>query len=275
MTGRFVRTPAAALYLLSLAIVTTAAAAAADGQAVAIGFAPPLGAPYLYRIEQTRTVEGRESRFVSERLLRFEKAADGYTLFVTLQRVDTDAPPAAAEPFRAALLPLVGVEHRFHLDGGGEVKTLEDAATIRTRMADALRQMQAAFPKDSPRHRAATNILTLLSGLSAEGQLALLSGEVRPLFVFAHGIVLRGQGRGLKSMAGSPLGRPVPVEGRVTLTAQEGDMLSIDEQLAGEGATVRVQYQVDRANGLVVKQSRTLKLQERSQIERRTLEPSQ
>lgn len=265
---------AAALCLLPLAIVAPAAAET-DGAAVTIGFAPPLGSPFLYHIEQTRVIEGSESRFVSERLLRFDKVADGYSLVVTLQHVESNAPPAAAEPFRAALLPLVGIEHRFLLGADGEVKGLEDAATIQARMTEGLRQMQAAFPKDSPRHRAATNILALLSGLSAEGQFALLSGEVRPLFVFANGLVLGGQGRGLRSMAGSPLGPPVPVEGRVVLAAREGDMLSIKEQLAGEGATVRIDYRVGQVSGLVLEQARTLAFQGRSLTETRTLRPVQ
>lgn len=266
-------TTVAAFLLTPFALVTPAAAQGRAGT-VAIGFAPPLATSYLYRIEQKRLIEGRESRFVTERLLRFDKAPDGYWLSVTLRRVDTDAPAAGAEPFRAALLPLVGIQHRFLLDANGQVKSLEDDAAIVARAADSLRRMQADFPQGGPRHRAATNILTLLSGLSAEGRLALLSGEVRPLFLFANTIVLGGEGRGLKSMAGSPLGRPVPVEGRVLLSARQGDMLSLTEQLGGEGATVHVDYRVDRASGLVMEQARTLALEGLSLKETRLLTPA-
>lgn len=263
-----------AMFLLAPFALVMPARAQEQAGAVAIGFAPPLATSYLYRIEQKRVIEGRESRFVTERLLRFDKAPDGYWLSVTLRRVDTDAPPAGAEPFRAALLPLVGIQHRFLIDANGQVKSLEDDAAIAARAADALRQMLADFPQGGPRHRAASNILTLLSGLSAEGRLALLSGEVRPLFLFANNIVLGGEGRGLKSMAGSPLGRPVPVEGRVRRNAGQGDMLSLTEQLVGEGATVHVDYRVDRPSGLVMKQARTLSYRGLRMTETRLLTPT-
>ncbi|MFD2429006.1 hypothetical protein ACFSUK_14325 [Sphingobium scionense] len=58
-----------AIAFLSLAFASPALAAP-----VAIGFAPPTGQDLLYRIEQHRPVDGRDSLFSAERTLRFEKA---------------------------------------------------------------------------------------------------------------------------------------------------------------------------------------------------------
>jgi hypothetical protein len=268
MTGAALR---AAPWLLSALIV----AAPASAETVTLGFAPPLGRDLLYRIEQHRPVEGRDSLFASERRLRFEKAGDGYILRATLDAVDSDAPGAAGDAYRAGLSPLIGIEHRFRLDRTGRIVALDNIGDVWARAEAGLRKTMEAYPADSPRHRAAANVLTLFAALPPDGRLAMLAGELQPLFLFAGSVVMDGPGRALRSVAGSPLGKPVAVEGTVTLTGRRGDILAVAERLEGEGAKVAVDYQVAAASGLVTGQRRTLSMGARQLTETRSLTPAQ
>nr|WP_246428265.1 hypothetical protein [Sphingobium scionense] len=251
---------------MSLAFASPALAAP-----VAIGFAPPTGQDLLYRIEQHRPVDGRDSLFSAERTLRFEKAGDGYILLVTLRSLDSDAPGTGADAYRAALSPLIGVAHRFRLDAHGRIVGLDNLDEVRAVMEKALNAMVAGAPDDSPRHRTARNVLTLLDGLTPEGRLALLSGEVQPLLLFVDSEVDDARPRGVRTMAGPPLGRAVAVEGNSTVTGHEGNRLTLHEELQGEGAHVAMRYAVSTRTGLVDEQERSLTLGTQTLTEKRSL----
>lgn len=240
-------------------------------KSVSVGFAPPVDHDFLYRIDQHRPVEGRDCLFSATRALRFERAGDVYILHMTLRALDSDAPASGAEPYRAALTPLLGIEHRFRIDTSGRIVALDNIDAVWTQVQAALQKMIDTMGADSPRGRAANNVLTLFSGLPPEGRLALLAGEVQPLFLFAGSRVEDGPGRGVRTTAGSPLGRPVPVEGVVTLAKEEGDQLAVEEKLSGADVAVDIRYRLSAATGLVMEQRRSLAMGDRHLAETRTL----
>ena len=260
---------AAALWLALLA------PGIAQAEAIAIPFAPPVDQRLTYQIEQHRPVEGKVSRFSATRDLRFERAGDGYILHATLRAIDSDAPASGAEPYAAALTPLIGVEHHFHVDAAGQIIALDNMDAVWSAVQAGLAKMLAAFAPDTPRHRSLLSVQALLSGLSLDGRLALLAGELRPLFLFAGGKVEDGAGRGVRTVAGAPLGRPVPVEGVLRVTAQSDKALDLDEQLAGQGIAVGITYRLSRRTGLIEKQQRNLALGTRAVSEKRELTPAQ
>lgn len=253
---------------LALAILSPGVARA---DSIAIPFAPPTDRALTYVIEQHRPIEGRDSRFTATRDLRFERAGEGYILHATLRAVDSDAPASGAEPFAAALTPLVGVALHFRLDPSGRIVALDDMDGVWTRVQSGLDNMLAGFAPDTPRHRAARSVQALFAGLSSEGRLSLLAGEFQPLFLFATSGVEDGAGRGVRTMAGSPLGRPVPVAGELRITAQTPDALDMTENLAGEGIGVTLHYHLSRTTGLVESQHRTLTVGARTLTETRRL----
>lgn len=246
----------------------------AQAEAIAIPFAPPVDRNLTYRIEQHRPVEGKVSRFTATRDLRFDKVADGYILHATLRTIDSDAPASGAEPYAAALTPLIGVEHRFHVDARGQITALDNMDAVWGAVEAGLARMQASFAPDTPRHKAVLSVQALLSGLSPEGRLALLAGELRPIFLFAGDTVEDGAGRGVRTVAGAPLSRPVPVEGVLRVTARSDAALDLDEQLAGQGIAVGVTYHLSRHTGLIEQQQRNLALGTRAVTEKRDLTPA-
>ncbi|MFD1105554.1 hypothetical protein [Sphingobium olei] len=255
----------------SFLVAVTAIVQPAAAETVAIPFAPPTGTALTYRIDQQRPVAGLSSFFRAVRLLRFERAGSGYTLFATLQSIDTDAPASGAEPYRAALGPLLGVEMHFRLDGAGRIVALDDMDAVWSSVQKGLAAMMAAFPPDSSRYKAAARVQALFAGLSAEGKLALLAGELQPLFLFSGSDVADGPGRGLRTMAGSPLGKPVQVEGTLKIIAQAAARLDLEEKLAGEGVQVAVRYGLSRQTGMVEDQERSLTMGALSMTESRSL----
>lgn len=244
-------------------------ASPAWAEPIVLPFAPPIDQALTYRIEQHRPVAGKVSAFTAIRDLRFDRAGDGYGLSVTLRSIDTDAPAAGAEPYRAALEPLVGITMRFRLDGRGQVVALDDMDAVWGRVQAGLKAMLTGPEGD--RQRAAKNVQALFDGLSPEGRLALLAGEIRPLFLFAAGEVEDGAGRGLRTVAGSPLGRPVPVEGSVVVAGQQADALDLKEILSGQGVQVAIRYHLSRTTGLVENQERSLIVGGQALVESRSL----
>lgn len=246
----------------------------AQAEEMQIGFAPPVDHDLAYHSEQRRPVAGQMARFTADRTLRFAKAGEGeggYVLRATLRAIDTDAVGDDGEPYRAALSPLVGVELHFRLDATGRIIALDNMANVWAKMSAALRVTAAGNAEGSARHRAATNVLTLFGAQSDEGKLALLAGEIQPLLLFASTALDDQQPRTLRTTAGSPLGRPVPVEGTVALVGRKGVMLDLTEKLAGQGALVEVRYRLSQPSGLVEEQRRTLVMGTRSLTETRTV----
>ncbi|QGP81333.1 hypothetical protein GL174_17885 [Sphingobium sp. CAP-1] len=254
-------------------VALVAFAQPALAESIAIPFAPPVGRTLRYHIEQHRPVGDRISSFSATRDLRFEKAGDGYVLAATLRAIDSDAPASGAESYRAALGPLVGIEMRFRLDGHGRIVAVDDRDAVWAKVLAGVDTMLAGFAPDSERHRAAQRVQALFASLSPEGRLALLAGEFQPLFLFSGSSVEDGAGRGLRTMAGSPLGRPVPVEGTLTVAAQAGDGLDLDEKLAGDGVQVTIRYHLSRVTGLVESQARNLAVGTQALTESRSLTP--
>ncbi|MDI1296571.1 MAG: hypothetical protein PSY12_11925 [bacterium] len=259
------------LWLAPLLLVASLQPARAD--TIPVGFAPPTDRTFAYRIDQHRPVEGKDSLFTTTRDLRFDRAGDGYILHVTLRTLDSDAAPSGAEPFRAALSPLVGIDHRFRLDASGHIVALDNIDAIWSAVEAGLQKMVASFAPDTPRHRAASNILTLFAGLLPEGRLALLAGEVQPLFLFAGSSVEDGAGRGVRTAAGSPLGHSVPVEGTLVVESRAGPLLTLAEKLNGQGVQVGMQYRLSTTSGLIEEQRRTLAVGTGTLTETRTLTP--
>lgn len=258
--------------LLVAALVVLSQPVAAQG--IPIPFAPPTDSALVYRIEQHRPVEGATRRFSATRDLRFERAGEGYILQATLRDIDSDAPAAGAEPYRAALTPLVGVVLRFRVDGQGRIVGLDDIDAAWDAVQAGIDGMLAKFPPDTPRHKAAANVKALFASLSPDGRLSLLAGEVQPLFLFAGSSVEGGEGRGLRTVAGSPLGRPVPVEGTLRVVGQPTDALELEEKLVGEGVQVGIHYRLSRTSGLVETQQRSLAVGSLALTESRTLTPA-
>ncbi|MBH2000492.1 MAG: hypothetical protein I8H96_15345 [Sphingomonadaceae bacterium] len=258
------------LALWTLALLASPAGA----ETIAIPFAPRLNEELIYRIEQHRSLEGRDSHFTATRTLRFEKMADGYRLHATLRSLDVDAAPAAAEPYRVALTPLIGVDLQFRLDDRGKIVALDNMENVWAAVQTGLAKLMNGFAADTPSHRAALAVQALFSGLSLEGRLALLAGEYQPLFLFAGDGVEDGPGRGVRTVAGSPLGRPVPVEGLLRLDRREGGDLLLDEVLAGNGVQLTMRYRLSTTTGLVEEQSRNLNVGGRKLSETRDLRDS-
>lgn len=263
----------AALAFAAPAILISIASPAA-AESLAIPFAPPIDRALTYRIEQHRPVDGKSARFASVRDLRFAREGDGYVLIATLRTIDSDAAENRAAPYRAAMGPLIGLELRFRMDAQGRIVDLDNAEAVWTKVRAGVDSMLAGFPPDSDRYRAATNVQALFAALAPEARLALLAGEFQPLFLFAGVTVEDGAGRQLRTQAGSPLGRPVPVEGAVRLEAQNGDALDLAEDLKGEGVTVAIRYRLSRASGLVENQTRNLTVGGDTLTENRTLTPA-
>ena len=167
------------------------------------------------------------------------------------------------------------MENHFHVDAAGQIVAIDNMYADWSAVQAGLAKMLAAFAPDTPRHRALLSVQALLSGLSPDGRLALLAGELRPLFLFAGGKVEDGAGRGVRTVAGAPLGRPVPVEGTLRVTAQSDKALDLDEQLAGQGIAVGITYRLSRRTGLIEKQQRNLMLGTRAVTEKRELTPAQ
>lgn len=263
----------AAAHMLALALLAVALlpACPAAADTIAIPFTPPLNTPLVYHIEQHRPVAGRDSRFSATRMLRFEKTGEGYILHATLRTLDTDAAPAAAEPYRVALTPLLGVELDFRVDGRGKIVALDNMDGAWAAVQAGLAKMMEGFAPDSSSRQAASIVQRLFGGLSPDGRLALLAGEYQPLFLFAGDVVEDGPGRGVRTAAGSPLGRPVPVEGLLRLERRDGAMLLLDEQLVGEGVQVAMRYRLSLATGMVEEQARTLSAGGRTLTETRAL----
>ena len=258
--------------LIAAALIVFSQPVAAQG--IAIPFAPPTDRALVYRIEQHRPVEGTTRRFSATRDLIFKRADEGYILQAVLRDIDTNAPPVGAEPYRAALTPLVGVVLRFRLDGQGRIMGLDGIDAVWGRVQAGIDAMLTKFAPDTPRHKAAANVKALFASLSPDGRLALLAGEVQPLFLFAGSNVEGGEGRGLRTVAGSPLGRPVPVEGTLRVVGQPADALDLEEKLAGEGVQVDIQYHLSRTSGLVETQQRSLAVGSLALTESRTLMPA-
>ncbi|WP_336972687.1 hypothetical protein [Sphingobium aromaticiconvertens] len=246
----------------------------AQAEEIRIGFAPPVDRDLAYHIEQQRPVAGQMARFTADRTLRFAKDGQGeggYTLNITLRAIDTDAAGDGGEPYRAAFSPLVGVGLHFRLDAMGRIIALDNMTDVWAKVEARLRAMTASNAEGSARHRAATNVLTLFGAQSDEGRLALLAGEIQPLLLFASSALNDQRPRTLRTTAGSPLGRPVPVEGTVALVERKGAVLELTEKLAGQGALVEVHYRLSQSSGLVEEQHRTLVMGTRSLTETRTV----
>lgn len=256
------------------AMLLCAAAVPVRAETITIGFAPPVGLDLLYHIEQVRPIAGEDRRFVSDRRLRFERAGDGYILHMTLTRIDSDAPSDMAAAYMAALSPLLEVTHDFRLDSAGRIAALDNLDAVWSAARAGLDRMAAREKPDSARARAVRNVLALFDALSPDARIDLLAGEVRPMLLFASAVVEDGAGRGVSTVAGAPLGRPVPVRGSVAVTGREGDALDISENLAGEGVNVAMRYRVSAHTGLIERQDRTLKLGAVELRERRTIAPA-
>ncbi|HUD92098.1 hypothetical protein [Sphingobium sp.] len=256
--------------LVSMLLLMGAQPAAAE--LVPIAFSPPVGRDLVYLIDQSRVIDGQKSRFTATRSLRFEHVGDAWLLHATLRAIDSDAPAAATQSWRAALTPLVGVEMGFRIDANGKIVGLDDMDKVWTSVEQGLAKMMAGFAPDSSRYRAASSVQTLFAGLPPDGRLALLAGEYQPLFLFAGGEVEDdAAGRGVRTVAGSPLGRPVKVEGLLRLESREGDRLRLEENLAGEGVQVAVRYGLSTQTGLVEQQTRDLTLGAKTLTETRDL----
>lgn len=254
-----------------LAVAFVALAQPAAGQGIAIPFAPPVDRALVYRIEQHRPVEGATRLFSATRDLRFEHAGEGYILHATLRDIDSDAPATGAESYRAALTPLVGVAVSYRLDGQGHIVGIDNLDAAWGAVQSRVDAMLAQFGPDTPRHKAAANVQALFASLSPEGRLSLLAGEIQPIFLFAGSDVEGGEGRGLRTVAGSPLGRPVPVEGTVRVTGEPTGALDLEEKLTGEGVQVTIAYHLSRSTGLVEAQQRSLAVRSLALTEKRTL----
>lgn len=236
-------------------------------------FAPPLGRDLTYRIDQYRAMGGRDSRFSATRTLRFERSGDGYVLHSVLRLIESDAAADADAAYRAALTPLRDVPMRFRLDAWGRITGLEDMDRVWTAVRDGLAAIDASG--DGARARTVASIRALFDGLSPDGRLALLAGEYQPLFLFAGDAIEDGaQGRGVRTMAGSPLGRPVAVEGTLRLSGRQDARITLEEVLAGEGVTLTMRYDLSLATGLVEGQTRLLKVGDRTLRETRSVTPA-
>lgn len=256
------------------AMLLCAATVPARAETISIGFAPPVDRDLLYHIEQVRPIAGQERRFVSERRLRFERAGEGYILHMTLTRIDSDAPPDMATAYMAALSPLLDVTHDFRVDRNGRITALDNLDAVWGKARVGLDRMAAREKPDSARGRAVRNVLALFDALSPDARIDLLAGEVRPMLLFASAVVEDGVGRGVSTVAGAPLGRPVPVKGSVAVVGRDGDALDIAENLAGEGVIVAMRYRVSARAGLIERQDRALKLGAVELRERRTMTPA-
>ena len=104
-------------------------------------------------------------------------------------------------------------------------------------------------------------------GLRAAGALGLGLG-----FAFGAAGALAGPGgRGVKTVAGSPLGRPVAVEGVLRMTGQGDSAVDLQEDLIGTDIAVSMKYHVSRITGLVDGQDRALAVGSQSLTEQREL----
>lgn len=259
-----------AVLLLTIAVTSPAAA-----QTIPIPFAPPLGKTLSYRIVQHRAVGGKPSSFTAARELRFERDGSGYLLRCTLKAIDSDAPDEGAAAFRAAMTPLTGIAMTFRVDAGGEITGLDNLDGIWQSVERGQKAMHDGL-KDGPRKKAATAVGALFASLSPEARLALLAGELQPLFLFAGSQVEAGPaGRGVKTVAGSPLGRPVPVKGVLRVTGQADGAVDLQEDLTGIGIALSMTYRVSRNTGLVEGQDRALAVGSQSLTENRVLTASQ
>lgn len=256
---------------LAAIVLTLAAASPAAAETIAIPFAPPVDQRLTYRIVQHRPVGGKPSRFTAARELRFERDGAGYLLRCTLTSIDSDAPDEGAAAFRAALTPLTGIAMTFRVDAAGRITGLDNLDSVWQSVERGQKAMQDGL-KDGPRKKAAAAVGTLFASLSPPARLALLAGELQPLFLFAGSQVEAGPaGRGVRTVAGSPLGRPVPVEGVLRVKGQGDGAVDLEENLSGTGIALSMTYRVSRTTGLVEGQNRALAVGSESLTENRTL----
>lgn len=268
-----IRAIALSLAMLNAAPGFASAQAATAVQDIAIPFAPPTSATFTYSLEQQRDLHGVPCRFRATRSIRFDRADDGYVMTVTLDTVDADGPDAVTIPYRTALTPLIGVVTQFRMDADGRIESVNELDSIWHRLESGIAAMATTLPAGSDRQKAARSVQDLFARLSGQGRVALLAGDVQPILLFAGSSVRDGPARGLTTVAGSPLGRPVPVSGTLAVTGKEGADLMLEERLTGDGVAVAMNYRVSRTNGLVQWQRRSLTMGDRSLTEVRSLVP--
>lgn len=183
-------------------------------------FAPPIEAPLLVTTEHHSTIGETERRYKLERLVRFQRAADGYRAEVRVLHPSSDASPAVGGMVEAGFAALADRTLVFHLDTAGKVTSIEDMAALWERLCEGIGAMVADSGSSDPAARKilAQRIATPLRTLPEERRRAMLSTLVTAVIVDEAPDPI-GALTPVQLPGASPLGQKLVLEGMRTTTA--------------------------------------------------------
>lgn len=219
------------------------AAVAAQAEAVAIPFAPPLDVPLLYRTINTRPLRaGGEARVLLDQTLRFTRAGD--TLHATLTAVSAhvDAPDRVRASIALLLESFNGHHTEALLDKDGGITGISDGASsweaIRHSQYAAVAVLEAN-PAVSPAEKARARLLTADSfDLAPDARDARLKDSFAPLMAPRLPPLRAGETRRFHAIAAGPAG-PLASSGSVTLVQATPTLLRVRIETRAEPDAVK------------------------------------
>ncbi|WP_439568754.1 hypothetical protein [Sphingopyxis sp.] len=221
----------------------------ADGDApvaatAQLHFAPPVGRPMSYRVTTRRI--GRDGSLINFSLvyaLQWQRIGRGYQLDATLERIDSDAPPAVTRALTMMLQPLVGEPLAYLVAPDGSRIDLVDPDGLWER---ASARIQATGAEG--RRAEAKQLAALIAALPAAERDRLATADVRALVASANGAIpVAGpaDGASVSMLHGGALRTIARVESQSAAVGGSGAPLQIDHL-----------WTVDTATGLVVHERR-------------------
>lgn len=172
--------------LLLIAQPLPAQGAAPPAQAMApIQFAPPVDRPLTYRVTTRRI--GRDGSLINFSLvyaLQWQRMGRGYQLGATLQRIESDAPPAVTRALTLMLQPLVGEEVVYLVAPDGSRIDLVDPNGLWERASARIEAAGADGGRAEARQLA-----QLIAALPAAERDRLATADVRALVAPANAAI--------------------------------------------------------------------------------------
>lgn len=172
----------------ALLLIAHPLAAPGDAPAPAIAqiqFAPPVGRAMTYRVTTRRI--GRDGSLINFSLvyaLQWQTIGRGYQLEATLQRIDSDAPPAVTRALTMMLQPLVGEAVAYLVAPDGSRIDLVDPEGFWERASARIQATGAEGGRAEAQQLAA-----LIASLPATERDRLVTADVRALVASANAAI--------------------------------------------------------------------------------------
>jgi len=213
-----------------------------DDMAVAatakVAFAPPVGRAMIYRVTTRRVGrDGSPIEFSLVYALQWQRIGRGYQLAATLQRIDSDAPPAVTRALTMMLQPLVGEEVAYLVAPDGGRIDLVDPEGLWERASARIQATGAGGNR-----AAAQQLAALIAALPAEERDRLVTADVRALVAPANGAIRAA--------------RPTDDTGGTLRTIAKAERLSAAVGKNAAPLEIDHKWVVDTATGLVMHERR-------------------